>query len=299
MQTRNLLNLLLAIVLLSLIAVALLEPQSEDTQAHHRLTAIASETINQISIDRRHDTPIALAQQEDGSWWLTTPVKAPANLFRVNALLRLLEAKPLGRYPASEVDLSRFQLDPPNYTLHFNDRITLHLGTTTQLDQRRYSLINDEVVIIEEEISPLLIHGFTQFINGALLPPAATPNGFDLPARTIRRPGDHWLVAPRPPDYSPDQVVELSDRWRYAQAFDIRPWQGEEGEIIKIHLAGYKEPIIFHLLAREPDLILARPDYGIIYHLSATLGRYLLDLPPRDAAETPDLIPHAHDHPQH
>jgi hypothetical protein len=44
------------------------------------------------------------------------------------------------------------------------------------------------------------------------------------------------------------------------------------------------EPVVFHIVAREPDLVLARPDWGIQYHLAGDVGAKLLELP-ESAAE--------------
>ena len=78
--------------------------------------------------------------------------------------------------------------------------------------------------------------------------------------------------------FSADSINALVDAWRYASATEIRDYDGnEEGEKITITLVDDTQVKLL-VTARTPDLVLARPDISIQYHLPEHLATELLQI---------------------
>ena len=58
----------------------------------------------------------------------------------------------------------------------------------------------------------------------------------------------------------------------------MREYTGEPGEAVRTQLADSADTLNWVLLKTEADIILARPDWGIQYHLPEEAGRKLLEL---------------------
>ncbi|HEY0635177.1 MAG TPA: DUF4340 domain-containing protein [Gammaproteobacteria bacterium] len=281
--SRTLLNLgLLALVAL-LALLALYEPGKEKPVEEPALVALNSDGISSLRIVRANGETIVL-ERPQGTWRMSEPLAIGVNDYRISSLLRITELKSLGQFAAAPESLAQYGLDAPNATLVINGTTRLDFGNSTPIDQRRYVRIGDTIHLITDNYYYHLIGTPTTYASNSLLDNNSAPLRLDLPGLLLAQQEGKWSATPQPADFSVDQITQLIDHWRHAQALEVAPYDGRKGEMVRITLTGSDEPLVFLVTERTPELILARPDLKIQYHLPASSVAELLTLKPLPAA---------------
>jgi hypothetical protein len=251
------------------------------------LTALAPEAITRIEIEHPGAELIRLEKQ-DGRWQLTAPVSARADSFEVNAVLGLASLEVQKTLSPGEVDLAALGLAPSRYRVRFND-VSLELGGSEPLQYRRYVRRGEDVLLVNDPPSAALDADFSDLVSKALLPPGAVVQGLSLPGLNLSRGEQGWQArGPQATGATAEQMQTLAQSWQNASAMwnapetESRP----EGEPLTVRLDDGSE-LRFVLLAREPQLLLSRPDLRVRYTLSRALADELLQLPPAAAPSPP------------
>ena len=66
------------------------------------------------------------------------------------------------------------------------------------------------------------------------------------------------------------------DAWQSASALYVQTaGESSDAEAIEISLEGSNTPVRFLVAAREPDLVLVRPDYGVQYRMNLSAAELL------------------------
>lgn len=277
MARRFLLNLLLAVVAISLALFIFLKPDpalDADTTA---ISGLNPETISSIRLTRLQAEPLAL-DKRDGQWFIEHQPELPADDFQVNTLLSLPNSETDRHYPADTLDLKSMGLLPPQASAVL-DNEKFDIGITDPLDKHRYVQAGTTVHLVSDRFQHLLNARFTNFVERRLLPADTVITGLLLPGLALRLGDDnHWLLQPEKPDISADTIRALISAWENSRALYVRDYDGSSGEIIRIQLQNIDEPIDLLLLTQEPEIILARPGWGIQYHLTSGAGSVLLEL---------------------
>lgn len=280
MSKRNLLNLGLLVLIGILALLVIYEPGIEKAKEPPHLLSLKRDAVTHILIERSGQKSVELQRDNQGKWRLLQPLDIAASDFRISSLLRITEQKSLGDYPADAKRLTRFGLDKPRVTLTLNKTTKVTFGNSTPLDQRRYVQLGDRIHLISDSLYYHLIGRYTTFIRQEVLPEGSQLNAITLPGLKLKWQDNKWSVEPKPENYSPDQVTKLIDAWKFASAVEVKPYDGKPGETITLQLKGKEKPLRFLLTARKPDLVLARPDLGIEYHLADNSADELLKLSP-------------------
>lgn len=211
------------------------------------LLAVAPAAVTRISAAAAGQPKLVLVRR-GRRWMLTSPVQAPADASRVADLLADLGEPVSAAYPATSVSASAAGLAPPAAVVTAN-RGRLEFGALNPASLLRYVRRGDEVVLTMDRIAPLLQLGPWQFVERRLVPPGTAlrslrlPDGRGAPPRLLRA----WQAA-RARRIVPLGGNGLRGRPRYAATF-----------------AGASATAAFAVLARRPQLELARPDLGIVY----------------------------------
>lgn len=279
MGKRNLLNLGLLVLIGVLVLLVVYEPGIEAPVEPPPLLQLDKVAITRIAIRRDGQKDVVLERDGKGEWWMTAPVRHAAEPYRIDSLLRIATLKGLGSFAATEEKLAAYQLDKPRVTLTLNESTTLAFGGSTPLDQRRYVLLDNKVHLITDTLYYHLIGSYPTFLRKALLPPDSGIDAITLPGLSIAWVDEKWQLQPAPEGFSADQVNTLLDNWKFASALEIKPYDGKPGEKVSLTLSGVPQPLELLLTSRSPDLILARPEQGIQYHLDANSAAKLLQLP--------------------
>lgn len=292
MTPRNWLNLVLLGSVLLLLLVVVYQPGLEEPPPLEPLTTLEPTQIAQIRIERGTGDTIQLAKAASG-WVLQAPLLLPANSSRVESVLQVAAAPVHARMQAATLSLAEFTLDQPRVRLWL-DNIEITFGGTEPLSGRRYVRIGDTVSLITDTSYFALVGEFTAFADTALLPAGAKILQIDLPTlRLVRMREGDWMQAPnraqQPPtaDVSMDMLNALHDAWHSARALQVRPFAPAEHasmveeDAVFISVAGREMPLRFDILSRAPQLVLARTDIGVQYHLPESAAGRLLNLDAR------------------
>jgi len=280
MSNRNLLNLGLLLLIGVLVLLTIYEPGIEKPKQPPHLLNLTRDAVKHILIERDGQKTVELQRDDQGKWQLTQPLHIAASDFRISSLLRITELKSLGDYPADKDRLTRFGLDKPRVTLTLNGNTKVTFGNSTPLDQRRYVQVGNKVHLISDSLYYHLIGRYTTFIRQDVLPEGSQISAITLPGLKVQWQEKKWLVEPKPEKYSPDQITQLIDAWKFTSAVEVKPYDGKPGDSITLQLKGREKPLSFLLTAHKPDLVLARPDLGIEYHLADNSADELLKLSP-------------------
>lgn len=283
MNSRNIINIILLLLVAILLAVLFLEPGAQKKPLN-TLTIIDKKSIHSIKITRLTGDPIEFIKQQK-QWLLTTPYQIKANEFRINALIRIVEETSQAQYPISEIDLKKFKLAPPQATLRLNDTL-IQFGGSEPLKLNRYVRINNTLHLIKDTYFYQINSSFNLFIDHALIGKNETITHLKLPDVDVKLKQGKWIVQPQPKNYSADDVIQLISEWNNIHAIDIKPIENKKASNqIEVTLKHRLSPIIFEIRQSKDNFILARPDIKLQYILGKDKTEQLLQLPGNDTGE--------------
>ena len=207
-----------------------------------------------------------LTRQPGGGWAIAGHTVLPADQLQVSALTRLAQQKPVRSYPVAELDLARLALEPPRASVMLND-IQVDFGDTEPLEGLRYVRVGAQVHLTPDLYQHLIDAGFSQFVQRRLLPEQASISSLSLPAFSVKKSDRDWVTEPQQ-DVSADRIQQLIDNWQQASALSVKSADtSTAGERIEVVLDDPAQVVRFVIAAREPDLVLLRPDLGLEYHM--------------------------------
>ena len=282
MRHRTFINIALLLVVAGLAVLIAVAP---DKKAGRDLEPLSNENpraVSRIRLELRAGKTIEL-RRTGGAWHLVDPMRIAANEFRVQALLRVLEAAVHTRIDAAAQQLARFGLAPPRARMLLDDKEIL-FGDTEPIYGRRYLLYDGRVALVDDAYFSLLRSSAANYVNLALLGRDPHPQNIVLPDIRIYRDAGNWRLDADDGKVSADSISRLVDAWRHAQATAVRPYQQslDWNDVIRVELAG--GDVRFNLAHTEYELILGRPDLGIQYHLTKGTGARLLGFAPADGS---------------
>lgn len=282
MNTRTLLNLMLAGVALLLVLVIFYQPGLETEPLVPPITTVPAESITSIRITRIERPPLTFTKSETG-WQLEQGL--PASKFQLHSLLGILGVRPERSYPTSDLDPGSAGLEPPQATLLL-DNTLFYIGDTEPLERKRYIQHEDTVYLVTDKYQHLINADWTNFVDRKLLPENAELSTLQLPGLSLTLNNDQqWQLLPENPDANNMAIKALVAQWQAANARYIRRYDGATtAESITLEYADNRETVTLHLIEQEGELVLARPDWGIQYHFPGNMRDVLLVLPAPEKA---------------
>ena len=281
MSSRTLLNLALAGITLVLGLLVYFRPGLAPETAPQPLMAIAdTAAASHIKVERLAREPLVF-QKRDQRWYLLSADHTlPAAEFQLRTLLQLPQAVPAASYPANTLQLSEFGLQPAQASVSVGT-VTLLLGTTESLENRRYVLLGDSVHLLEDRYQHLINADWSNFIERKLLPADQPVSKLELPdLELVLSEDNEWQLTPAGSDGSDAAVRQLLHNWNSATALYARRYDSNSAPIgtVRVEFADASSPLSFSVLSHSPELVLARPDWGIQYHLRSDLSAGLFSL---------------------
>ncbi len=258
MPRRLLINLVLLFCVIGLAVFLSTNKEQEIIEQEVTLTDIYPDSIHRIHIERR-DLDDIIFQKQDDHWHMQSPFNLPANPSRIKVMLKLLQAYSYDQFSAPDNDLTPYMLAVPAVSIILNDT-RIAFGDTNPLDKKlRYVLVKDTVHIINDSLFHQLQTSATFFLNPKLIPPDATIKTIYLPEITIDNTENGKVSGAH------QQIIKA---WMHVESVYVGKYEEMEPiDTIKLELAS-GEIIEFIILSARPNLILAKPDTGIKYHIS-------------------------------
>jgi len=279
MSSRTLINLALFCLAGILVLVIVYRPGIAPEPVPQPLTVLTGDGISRIQVTRTSREPLTFTRHAD-HWVLAGSSDLPASDIQIRSLLAILQAYSSRNYPADSLDLAALGLAPPQATLMLDDT-RFDIGLTEALDNMRYVQTGDTVFLVTDKYQHLINADWSNFVERKLLPANARLTRLQLPKLDLSlTAANQWQLSPADPAVSPAALQSLISNWEQATAYYVRRYQDNAGsETITLEFSSAAAPVTFHIVSHTPELILARPDHGIQYHLQSEMEQALLALP--------------------
>ncbi len=261
MLKKNILNLVLLIFVATLASIIYFS--EEKSFELNKLSTTNISDIHSITIQHNQNTT-RLVKQAGKHWQITQPVSIAANDFRLNSILKLINAPVHNQYATDEIDLKKIGLDKPDTTIRFNDE-EIAFGMTNPATNLRYVKKGDSIYTIEDIYYPLLSSSFGTLVSFNLLPANNEITKLILINQTISK--DEKGLWQSNINISADNINKAIEHWQSDQAFGVHSYMQRKslGEVF-IYLKN--QPTISYVITdTDPWLILARPELDLEYHL--------------------------------
>jgi len=284
MSARNLLNLLLALVVVGLVLIVVFEPGKDTPVEKVTLTPLKAADIQRIEIQQ--NSGAVVLEKHDGQWRLQELPDVAVSEGKIDTLLSLAGATSHARYAAASMDLEQTQLSRPELQITLADT-RLIFGGTEPLNGRRYVQVGEYVHLIDDRYSYLLRGDAASFVDSAMLPAGAVLSEIRLPDFSLREQDGHWVLQGADVSLSADDLQRFADGWRHARALRVTKAQDviASGETIELQLRQRPEPLRFTLSQSDDEMILTREDIGLSFHFTLSTAEGLLKLPTPPATE--------------
>jgi len=262
MSRRLLINLLLLICVIGLAVFLGTNKEQEIVEPEVTLTDIQPDSIHVIHIERQ-DLDDIIFQKQGNNWTMQSPFTLPANPSRIKVMLKLLQAHSYDHFSAPDNDLTPYMLAVPAVSIVLNDT-RIAFGDTNPLEKKlRYVLVKDTVHIINDSLFHQLQASATFFLDPKLIPPDATIKVMHLPELKIDNTEGGKMS---------EAHQQIINAWKQMDSISVRKYEEIEAiDTIKIEFKT-GELIEFIIVSDRPNLILARPERGIQYHISNTVS---------------------------
>jgi len=285
MLHRGLINIALVIVITLLILLVIYEPGIKKLQGLPKLTDLTKDQVNLIRLEKQDEPMIELNKNEQNHWVIKTPFKLPANQFRIETLLNVLADHDYQLIDNKELSLTEVKLVPPIVTLTFN-QFVMAFGDKSPINNgQRYVQVNGQVYLMLDSVYHFLVDDAVVFVSLSPLGEYQKITEIQTPNYHLRAENGRWISL-QPlignEDTSPDALNSLIDDWQLLQALSVKQYVATLPKgTIEIHLQGQTTPLQFHILATEPNFILALPEKNVQYQLISEKMAKLLQLPLR------------------
>lgn len=263
MNKNNLLNLVLFLVVIALASIIyFIEEESTELEkiSNSNITGIST-----IKIQHNQNTT-TIIKSPSTHWKITEPVAVDANDFRINSILKLLNAPVHNQYSLDEINTSDTGLAKPLTSIQFNNH-TIEFGIINPATNLRYIKFNNTVYTIEDVYYPLLSSHFGTLVSLNLLPADSKIEKLVLANQTIAKDGSGlWQSNSK---MSADNINRTLDHWRNDQAFGVHQYMQRKEDLgeVFVYIEGQQQPLTYVITDTDPWLILARPEIGLEYHL--------------------------------
>lgn len=293
MKNRWILNLVMFAIVAGLVFFLYLRPQQATTEVtQHEVSQLKLADFSQIKAEFPARAPLAF-EKKDGFWRMTAPYQTRADQLSVQRILSIIAAKSTEKYAAT--DLAKFGLDNPQLKLTLagsEKTATFSFGTVNPVNGQQYVNYKEAVYLLPLNYAESASTQAIEMVDKSALSVAESKqiNGFDFArleqweetrlqvdlvdgkwntnlakAKITQNEMNEWA------DFSwkqnPSKSVEIytPDRKQTYPSFEIKLKDGK-----KIH---------FDKIQESPDLLLGRPDEGLLYHFSNDVGFSMLNPP--------------------
>lgn len=281
---RWLLNLVLLAVVAGLALLLWYRAGEAPAPEAAPLTPLVREAIRSIDIERPGEPAVRLARTDSG-WRLSAPIEARVDAFTLDSLLDLAAAPTDRPVAPGDGDLARFGLAEPGITVRLNET-EVHFGAAHPLEDRRYVQYDSRVYLLPVRFYRAAAAPYANFIDTRLVEPGRKLTALRLLDFSLTLEGGTWRREPALEALSSDRINAFVDDWKHARALRVEKYAGEPVRSrIVLTLAGAdgagdETEVTVGILAREPELVLYRPDEGLQYHFPQSLEERLLSLAP-------------------
>ena len=241
----------------------------------YAVSTLKSADARSMRVQRKGKT-LAVLEKRGSEWFMTEPLKAPADGFQVLRLLAVLEAKSATQYPSS--DLAKFELDAPQTEFIINDQ-RFAFGAINTVTHEQYVLTQDRVFPVEPRFGAAVPANANALIRRSVLAPGDTPVRFEFNGFSVATDEKKWSTTPPAGDISQDDYNRWVAQWREGSALrsEIADNRKPESEVFITLKDGAK--VTLGLVQTEPELVVRRADLGLQFVFVGDVGKQMISPP--------------------
>ncbi|MEY3411088.1 MAG: hypothetical protein RL593_664 [Pseudomonadota bacterium] len=287
MKSRWLVNLFLLVLVVGIASVLYLRPKEAVIVAKDfEVSTLKLGAIKNISIEFPAKASVAF-EKIDGYWYIQKPLKTRADQMVVQKVLSIIAAKSTQRFSAD--DLSRFGLDQPKLKLKLDSEEFL-FGTFNPVTAEQYVAYNHFVYLLPVSYSEYAETQISEFIDKSPFKPKEKIAGFNFSnleqwessRLNVDLVDGQWKVSLEKAKPNQKEMAEWFDAyWRFMSVQRVEPYTPDR----KATFPSFEVKLVdgskvhFDKLQESPELLLGRPDEGMMYHVPADIGFALLNPP--------------------
>jgi hypothetical protein len=297
MKKRWLLNLVMLIVVASLVAFLYLRPkQSADQEASYDVSAYKLAEFNAISVEFPAKAAIQF-EKVAGLWRLSAPIKMRADQASVQRILSIIAAR--SKDKITSTDLDKFGLNNPELKLKLiRDKNSQDKNNVEEFTFGTHNPVTDEQYVAHRNVVYLLSNNYAEaastqlieLIDKSPLKPTEKVAGFDFShleqweesRLNVDLAEGKWKVSipvAKPEQNEMNEWLDYSWKHNSAKSVEIyTPDRKATYPYFEVKLADGSK-VHFDKIQESPDLLLARPDEGLIYNFPSDSGFNMLNPP--------------------
>jgi len=292
MKKRWLLNLVLFCVVAGLVAFLYLRPKhAVEQDVTYEISNYKLAEFNAISIEFPTKAAVTF-EKVDGLWRYTAPYKTRADQGSVQRIMSIIAAK--SKEKIASADLEKFGLNHPLIKLKlFRDKDHAEeflFGTHNPVTDEQYVSHHNTIYLLPNMYAEAASTQTVEMVDKAPLAPKEKVAGFDFShleqwesARLqLDMVDGKWKASIAKAKPQQDELNEWLDfSWIHNAAKSVEfyvPDRKTTYPSFEVKLADGKK-IHFDKIQESPDLILARPDEGLMYSFPADVGFTMLNPP--------------------
>ena len=293
MKSRWLLNLVMLAVVAGLVAFLYLRPKANnDVPSQHEVSSLKLADFTAIKAEFSAKVPTSF-EKIDGLWRMTSPYKTRADQISVQRILAIIAAKSSEKFP--NTDLAKFGLDKPQLKLKLTKATgeeVFSFGTFNSVTEEQYVGYKDAVYLLPGSYAEAATTQAIELIEKTPLTKneAIQITGFNFSrleqwqanALNVDIADGKWKTNEPKAKITQNEMNEWLDfSWKQAQAKQVElyvPDHKTPYPSFEVKLKDGKK-VHFDKISEAPDLLLGRPDEGIMYHFSNDVGFGMVNPP--------------------
>jgi hypothetical protein len=276
-----------------LVTFLYMRPQANnDAPPVHEVSTLKLADFTAIKVEFPAKAPTSL-EKVDGQWRMTAPYKMRADQLSVQRILSIIAAKSADKFPAT--DLAKYGLDNPQLRLKLTNTAGLQefvFGTFNPVTEEQYVAFNDAIYLLSGGYAEAASTQALELIDKNILTKDETKQiaGFDFSRLeqwedvllNVDIADGKWKVNAPKAKITQNEMNEWLDfSWKQSQANKVELYTPDRN-------AGYPsfdvklkngKSVRFDKIQESPDLLLGRPDEGLMYHFNADVGFNMLNPP--------------------
>ena len=293
MKNRWLVNLVMLALVAGLVTFLYLRPKADtSSQITHEVTALKLADFNAIKVEFPTQAATTF-EKVDGLWRMTAPYKTRADQLSVQRILSIIAAKTPNKFAAT--DMEKFGLSKPQLRLKLSGAAGAEefiFGTFNNVTDEQYVAYKNNVYLLPASYAEAATTQPIELIDKNLLSQTEAKQiaGFDYAhleqwediALQLDMADGNWKTNATKAKITQNELNEWLDfSWKQAQSKKVELYTPDR----KITYPSFKiklkdgTKVHFDKIQESPDLLLGRPDEGLMYSFANDIGFNMLNPP--------------------